>query len=96
MSIYEQWIKDNVPKDCANQCAFYTEKMQAAFPELIRVCGHYDRRAHWWCKTLSGEIVDPTARQFASGGEYVEFSGPEPTGLIEILDTGEQVVAQLS
>lgn len=83
---YRAWI-DNINVDVTNRCAEYTLQMQAAFPELIRVRGHYyhpllGARPHWWLKTPSGEIVDPTARQFFTGGNYDEWdeSEPEPTG----------------
>ena len=49
-------------------------------PTLRLVRGHYycpiwGKQAHWWAARPNGEIVDPTARQFPSGGigEYVEW-----------------------
>lgn len=87
MNKYDAWIKANV-LIAYGQCAAHTKLMQAAFPELTRVRGHYHcpiwgERGHWWL-TLDGEIVDPPARQFPSkgAGEYVPWAegAPEPTG----------------
>lgn len=85
---YEAWIAENVPEDCKNLCEEVTEVMVGVFPELTRVRGHYidllvGRRPHWWCVTLEGEIVDPTASQFAPCGDYepLDESKGEPTGI---------------
>ena len=94
---YENWIAVNV-KDTYGNCVFVTLQMQKAFPSLIRVRGHYHcpvwgKRPHWWLKTDSGEIVDPTASQFPSqgGGRYVEWveGSEEPTG--KCLNCGDYV-----
>jgi len=86
---YQQWI-DALPERVTGQCAEHTLAMQAQFPELVRVRGHYDcpiwgEREHWWLKTAEGEIVDPTAKQFPTKGhgEYKEWdeTQPEPTGM---------------
>lgn len=65
-------------------CATATEKLVAAHPELRRVrghylCAHWGARTHWWCETVDGRVVDPTAGQFPSLGRgvYVEFAGTE-------------------
>lgn len=64
--------------------------MQAAFPELKRVRGHYicpvwGEREHWWLVAPDGSIVDPTRDQFPSRGEfeYVELpaDAEEPIGM---------------
>jgi predicted nucleic acid-binding Zn ribbon protein len=89
MDKYLDWIKQNVT-DKYGKCKEVTEKMAEAFPELQRVRGHYHcpiwgKRDHWWLTTEDGEIVDPTAGQFPSGGlgEYApwEEGSPEPTGM---------------
>ncbi len=89
MSLYAEWITANVEK-AYGQCAEVTEAMAVAFPELTRVRGHYycttwGERAHWWLVTPTGEIVDPTAKQFPSGGRgaYVKWdeTRAEPTGM---------------
>jgi hypothetical protein len=61
--------------------------MAEAFPELQRVRGHYvcpvaGRQQHWWLVTPDGEVIDPTCRQFPSGGfgTYEPHVGPVPTG----------------
>ena len=73
---YRAWCAVHVgttAEDCYGRCAWATLAMQIAFPELIRVRGHYlcliwGERDHWWLTTPEGEIVDPTAAQFPSKG----------------------------
>lgn len=88
---YDEWIAQHVSDHVSayGRCAAVTLAMQAAFPELRRVRGHYycmiwGERQHWWLVTPAGEIVDPTARQFPSGGSGVYEPWPEgaaePTG----------------
>jgi len=85
---YAEWIAANVPSDPTGKCAEVTEAMEAAFPALRRVRGHYfcftlgRDLPHWWMETATGEAIDPTAAQFPSRGigVYEEHSGPEPTG----------------
>jgi hypothetical protein len=85
---YEEWIAANVTDGGLGQCQEVTEQMLAAFPELIRVRGHYachiwGPREHWWLDD-DGVIVDPTAEQFPSKGAGVyipwEEGREEPTG----------------
>lgn len=87
---YKAWIDSNVNDGGYGYCFEATRRMVEDFPELVRVRGHYychtwGERGHWWCKTASGEIVDPTAMQFPSKGygEYIEWdeSQQEPTGM---------------
>jgi hypothetical protein len=86
---YMAWIAANVT-ETYGKCAKVTEAMQLAFPELTRVRGHYyclswGERSHWWLVDTDGEVVDPTAAQFPSGGHGVyvpwEEGTPEPTGV---------------
>ncbi len=82
---YKKWISENVTQ-VLGRCAEITLQMQEVFPELTRVRGHYHcliwgKREHWWLTAPDGEIVDPTVAQFPSLGEYVEHTGPEPTGM---------------
>jgi hypothetical protein len=86
---YGAWIMEHVDGDGYGQCAEVTLSMQAAFPELQRVRGHYmclvwGERAHWWLVTPDGQIVDPTAAQFPSkwSGAYLPWveGSEEPTG----------------
>lgn len=92
MDAHEAWIDHHVSDYVAayGKCADVTEAMQAAFPELQRVRGHYydaawGERAHWWLVTPDGNIVDPTAKQFPThgAGVYVpwEEGQEEPTGM---------------
>ena len=92
--VYQAWIHEHYPtSDSArSQCAVATSAMVVAFPELIRVRGWYSGIEHWWCKTDSGEIIDPTAHQFPDMGlsvyaEFREGVDPEPIG--KCLNCGE-------
>ena len=85
---YQEWITQHVTETYGT-CYDTTLRMQAAFPELIRVRGHYycsvwGEREHWWL-TFDGEVIDPTVSQFPSGGGgvYVPWvvGDPEPTGM---------------
>lgn len=88
---YRKWINDKVPTaDAAYaKCAEITLAMAEEFLELDRVRGIYHcpiwgKRTHWWLKDEDGNVVDPTAKQFPSGGigEYQEITNDEecPTG----------------
>lgn len=88
---YQAWVDANVPDQCAGLCVDITTQMQAAFPELRRVRGHFicplnGDISHWWLETADGQVVDPTGHQFAYAGGYREYTGPEPTG--QCLDCG--------
>lgn len=85
---YQAWIREHVGESYG-KCADATEAMLTAFPELLRVRGHYycsawGERAHWWLVDTDGNVIDPTASQFPSkgSGEYVPWdeSRQEPTG----------------
>jgi hypothetical protein len=70
---YARWIAANVEGRGDNKCGVYAARMASAFPELTHVWGTYDcptdgEWSHNWCVTKDGEIVDPTAAQFASNG----------------------------
>lgn len=88
LETYGKWI-DQIQGPVAGRCKELSEAMHRAFPELRVVRGHYicpvsGHRPHWWLMAADGEIVDPTARQFVSGGigEYqpLDESQPQPTG----------------
>jgi hypothetical protein len=95
MHTYIAWTAKNYPtSDSAYlQCEEATKRMVKAFPELTRVRGlaHVEepfglpptRTPHWWLKTKSGEVVDPTAHQYPTRilkyEESDETQGP-PTG----------------
>ena len=86
--IYQDWIDINVEIPL-NNCESYSQDMLKAFPELIRVRGHYDeiirgKIPHWWLKTTEGLIIDPTKDQFSGPNipffyEEHDESKPEPT-----------------
>lgn len=89
MSDYGAWIEryQAAHPKLLGLCAEATLEMQTAFPELRRVRGHVDINerkpwSHWWLVTPSGEIVDPTARQFPVILEYQPWdeARSEPTG----------------
>ena len=69
-NVYQDWIKKYypTPESAHSQCAEATIKMSLEFPELRRVRGYalvgIDFRAHWWCVTPDGTIVDPTMQQW--------------------------------
>ena len=89
-NIYQKWIDKNVINPHLN-CETATIEMKNRFPELIRVRGFYccliyGKRPHWWLKNSNGNIIDPTANQFATKGimgDYEEWdeSREEPTGM---------------
>jgi len=85
---HKQWIVENVAETYGT-CAEITLGLAEKFPDLKRVRGHYycptwGERAHWWLVDKDGQIVDPTASQFPSGGAGVyvswEEGSREPTG----------------
>ena len=77
MTIYQQWIADNVPaSDVYGQCAKWCERMRDVFAELELRAGYYmdvawGPRQHWWLQAPDGSIVDPTASQFPTKGKGV-------------------------
>ena len=95
MDKYQDWINTNypTPQYARLACAEATLEMQEVFPELTRVRGLASveelggwpatKTPHWWMKTESEEIVDPTAHQYPtrilSYEEADESKGP-PTG----------------
>lgn len=79
---YLAWILANYPTKLSAlaQCQTATLKMVEAFPELLRERGHVTllgeegTRAHWWCHTSVGIIIDPTAHQWdAAITSYEKF-----------------------
>jgi hypothetical protein len=55
------------------KCLEMSQALVSADKDLTLVRGHYlddfwGPQPHWWCKRIStGEIVDPTVRQFPTG-----------------------------
>ena len=91
MNKYQKWIKDYVRNNPVyGQCEVACDAMKLEFPELELIRGHYycavwGVREHWWLLTSSGDIIDPTASQFPSGGigyyEPWDEDAEEPTGM---------------
>ena len=65
------------------KCKEFCEELCRENPDLKMVRGHYwcpisnKSEQHWWTVDPSGKIIDPTRKQFLSGGagEYTEFRG---------------------
>ena len=79
MNVEEEYVKYR------GKCKELSEDLVASDPTLVLVRGYYycpiwGEQPHWWCKTSSGTIIDPTKDQFPSRGlgEYVEFDGKVP------------------
>lgn len=81
MNKYVEWIQSNIKsrEDYWRTCSSVTLRMQKAFPELVRVRGHYYDylypQPHWWLKTEDGTIIDPTYKQFTESDIFA-LSGP--------------------
>lgn len=79
--IYKEWINKNypTPQSALNQCYEACKKMNQKFPELLITNGliqvgiEPEERQHWWLKTLSGEIIDPTEHQYQVFGMNIVF-----------------------
>ena len=78
---------------CKEEC----EKLILEQPNLELVRGYYyeyswgdkAKQQHWWCKDLEGNIIDPTASQFPSGG--IEDFYEEFTGVVECEECGQGI-----
>lgn len=93
---YAEWIASHVPTHPLGECKKYATEMAAAFPELTLVAGHVEtmgwgRRGHWWLETPSGDIVDPTARQFHGPILYSAWDPTEPVRLGKCMNCGEEI-----
>lgn len=90
MKKYTAWInKWLLTHDPVGKCQSATIEMQNKFPELVRIRGHYfdvawGERQHWWLKTNTGSIIDPTASQFPTKGngyyDELDENCEEPVG----------------
>ena len=71
-SKYFQWISENYYSFdlCKNKCNEAVRNMVNKFPELQVQVGLANGVQHCWAVDESGEIVDPTAKQFDSPIEY--------------------------
>lgn len=75
---YKNWIDiyNKSHNIVSGFCLSASSLMIKDFPELILCRGYttdlyYNKRTHWWCKTIDGEIIDPTVSQFFKDG--IEF-----------------------
>ena len=66
------------------KCKEFCQDLINKNPELKLVRGYYyepfwnRKEPHWWCVDTEGNIIDPTSKQFPSGGIdsfYEEFNG---------------------
>lgn len=65
------------------KCREMSEALVKSDPSLTLVRGYYHcpiwgKQQHWWTKTPTGVIIDPSVRQFPTkgiGAEYEEFDG---------------------
>lgn len=61
-------------KKYRGKCKEFCEALIIERPELTMVRGYYyepnwnREEAHWWCVDSIGTIIDPTRKQFPSGG----------------------------
>lgn len=99
---YAKWIRKNYPTriSALAVCQGATAKMVEAFPELKRVPGHvytvhFGRRAHWWCETPDGSVVDPTAAQFEDAFmlEYHPFEPGQEVRVGRCMNCGDDIDA---
>lgn len=80
---YQDYIDKITHRQAYGHCYERCMEMKKEFPELIHCKGWYyeaiwnEDREHHWLKTESGEIIDPTAKQFPTNGaltaEYREY-----------------------
>ena len=71
-SAFSDWISEHAKGDVRGYCRQIAQEMADAFPALT-VWGKFcpiDGTGHAWCQTPDGQIVDPTASQFAEGYNY--------------------------
>ena len=63
------------------KCKELCEELVESKPTLTLVRGYYfdaswGKQEHWWCKDSSGNIIDPSKKQFPDqNGDYEEFAG---------------------
>lgn len=86
------WLSTNNPY---GRCAKAVQEMHAAFPDLTIVKGHaetdWGRRAHWWLATATGEVVDPTARQFGAVFGYDPWKPGDEAQVGTCMNCGDEI-----
>ena len=92
---YAEWIAAYVERtpNLYGKCVSATLEMVEVFPELKRIAGWADEVEHFWCVTPTGEIVDPTAAQFAGPGgiEYREFKPGDEVRVGRCMNCGDSI-----
>jgi hypothetical protein len=80
-------------KKYRGKCKELSEAEVLKDPTLTLVRGHYEcpiwgAQPHWWCVTTTGEIVDPSVKQFPfpGTGTYVPFNG-----IVECAECGKEI-----
>jgi len=94
MSIFAEERQSDYMK-YRGRCKELCEALIKENPDLEIVRGYYHepiwntKEQHFWCKDKSGNIIDPTRKQFPSGGmpEYYE----EFNGVIECSECGKRI-----
>lgn len=98
---YDEWIAAFVLRcegHVFGRCSSATTEMVAAFPELRRVAGFVGSTEHFWCVAPDGQIVDPTAEQFAPWGgvdsaDYREFQPGDEVRVGRCMNCGVDIYA---
>lgn len=82
---YSEWIDAYVEREkgfVRGKCFDAVQEMIAAFPELKPAAGFVETTwgndQHHWCVTASGEIVDPTVKQFPVVFSYEALDLADP------------------
>jgi hypothetical protein len=96
---YDEWIEAYIASQngaVLGRCITAATEMNKVFPELRIVKGHVidtfmGRRGHWWLETAGGIIVDPTASQFPSIEEYLEFSPGDLVRVGKCMQCGSEI-----
>jgi hypothetical protein len=95
---YEAWIADYVVRQNGHvlgKCRAAVTEMCAAFPELREVRGHlycsWGQRAHAWCETPEGLVVDPTQDQFPDIYHYEEWRPGDKVTIGKCMDCGVEI-----
>lgn len=97
---YAEWI-ERYADECGGHdrlrgmCGSATARMAREFPELRRVPGTIYFAAgnseHWWCETEAGEVVDPTASQFAGILSYSPWRPGDEVCVGKCMNCGEHI-----
>lgn len=96
---YREWIEKYIAshKFIVGLCASATQNMCKEFPELKRVPGHVifadgTIHEHWWCEEESGNIIDPTAKQWQlMPVEYVAWKPGDEVCIGRCMNCGDYI-----